>query len=504
MTTASTYYSVYGTGFTVPGWNNMANASTQTGSNSFFWDRTVGNFGNLLMDYKSMIFLQLTGRLDKVSTMPVDNNMFFYPSVSLGWVFTELSGLQDNKTLSFGKLRVSYAQVGQAGTYKEQVYVLGGAGSGFLDDGIQYPLGGISGYQQNTTLYDPNLQPQNTSTIEAGIDLKFFQNRLGVDYTYSYQDAKNQIFGVPMAGSTGYAIFWTNAGEMTSKANEIVLNGTPVKADKFNWDLFVNFTKVNNECVELAPGVESIFLGGYETPNIRASAGDTYPAIYGNRFARDEQGNILVDEDPNSSTYGMPYQGDFGKIGEVTPDFIMGLTSNMTIIKNLTFTFRFDWKQGGDMYSGSNRLMNLYGTSAVTEDRESEWVFNEDNGFRWNGYLSDGTPSNIVRGGADDLEATPTIYNDVFGNIEEASIYETSFIKLREIAISYALPDKVIKSLKIQNLSITAYCRNILLWTTLPNFDPEASQGQGNMQGGMDYMSLPQTTSIGLGLNVTF
>jgi hypothetical protein len=109
-----------------------------------------------------------------------------------------------------------------------------------------------------------------------------------------------------------------------------------------------------------------------------------------------------------------------------------------------------------------------------------------------------------VRGGADDLEATPTIYNDVFGNIEEASIYETSFIKLREISISYALPDKVIKSLKIQNLSITAYCRNILLWTTLPNFDPEASQGQGNMQGGMDYMSLPQTTSIGLGLNVTF
>jgi len=140
----------------------------------------------------------------------------------------------------------------------------------------------------------------------------------------------------------------------------------------------------------------------------------------------------------------------------------------------------------------------------VTEDRETPYLFNKDNGFRWDGYLSNGEPTNIQRGGPDDPYAYPDLYNDVFGNIEEASVWETSFIKLREISLSYAFPTKVTKKLKLQGLSLTAFTRNILIWTTLPNFDPEASQGQGNMQGGMDYMSLPQTTSVGLGLNITF
>ncbi|HNQ82648.1 MAG TPA: TonB-dependent receptor, partial [Bacteroidales bacterium] len=483
---------------------NMANTSTQTASESKYWDRTVGFYGNLMVDWKSLLFLNLTGRMDNVSSMPRGNRQFFYPSASLGFVFTELEGLKDNKILSFGKVRVSWAQVGQPGDFRQNVYVLGGAGSGFLDDGILYPLGGISGYKPSNTIYDPDLTAQNTNTLEGGIELKFFQNRLGIDYSYADQTAEGQIFGVPLAGSTGYATYYTNAGKMTSKAHEIILNGTPVKTDNFTWDLLVNFTKVKNVCEELAEGVESIFLGGYETPNIRASAGDTYPAIYGNLFARDEQGRILVDEDPNSYYYGMPYQGEFGKIGEVTPDFIMGLTSNMYIYKMFTLTFRADWKQGGDMYSGSNRLMNLYGTSAVTEDRETPWVFNTDNGFRWDGYKADGTPTDIQRGGVEDFYAYPDLYNDVFGNIEEAAVYETSFIKIREIVLSFDFPEKVIKSLRLQNLSLNLFTRNILLWTTLPNFDPEASQGMGNMQGGMDYMSLPQTTTYGAGLNITF
>jgi len=498
------YWSMLGTGFTTPGWNNMANTTTQTATETKEWDRTIGFYGNLLLDYKSLLFLNLTGRYDKVSSMPRGNRGFFYPSVSLGFVFTELSALKDNKTLSFGKLRVSYAEVGQAGTYRENVYVVGGGASGFLDDGILYPLGGISGYKPNNTIYDPNLKPQNTSTIEAGIELKFFNNRLGIDYTYSDQTAKDQIFGVPLAGSTGYAVYWTNAGKMTSKAHEVVLNGTPVKMENFTWDLLVNFTKVNNVCEELATGVESIFLGGYEEPNIRASAGDTYPAIYGNKFARDEQGRILVDEDPTSPYYGMPYQGEFGKIGEVTPDFMLGLTSNMNIYKMFSLIVRFDWKQGGDMYSGSNRLMDLYGTSAVTEDRETPYIFNKDNGFRWDGYKADGNPTDIQRGGLEDIVAYPDLYSDVFGNISEANVYETSFIKIREIVLAFEFPEKVIKSLHLQGLSLNVYTRNILLWTTLPNFDPEASQGMGNMQGGMDYMSLPQTTSFGAGLNITF
>lgn len=492
----SDYWSMLGTGFTTPGWNNIANASTQTASESKYWDRTVGFFGNLSMDFKSMLYLTLTGRYDKVSSMPRDNRGFFYPSVSLGFVFTELSALRDSKVLSFGKIRGSYAEVGQAGDYNPNVYVIGGAGSGFLSDGILFPLGGVSGYKPSTTVYDPELVPQNTTTWEIGLDLKFFQNRIGIDYTYSDQLAKDQIFGVPMAGSTGYATYVTNAGQMSSKVHEIVLNLNPVKMEKFNWDMLFNFTKMKNVCEELAEGVESISLGGYVTPNIRASAGDTYPAIYGNQFLRDENGNILVDEDPNSYYYGMPLFGDFGKIGDVTPDFIIGWTNYFTFFKFITLTLQLDWKQGGDMYSGSNRLMDLYGASAATEDRTTPFIYD--------GYKADGTPNDIQRGGPEDIWAYPDLYNDILASLDEAQVYETSFIKFRDISLTFEIPRKVIEPIRLQGLSVNLFARNILLWTTLPNFDPESSQGMGNMQAGMDYMSLPQTTSFGVGLNLTF
>ncbi|MBK6345242.1 MAG: SusC/RagA family TonB-linked outer membrane protein [Bacteroidales bacterium] len=488
-------WTMTGTGFTTPGWNNMANTSTQTAGETKYADRTVGFYGNLAMDYKSMLYLNLTGRNDVVSSMPNGSRSFFYPSASLGFVFTEVAGLSENKILPFGKIRASYAQVGQAGTYKPKTYLVGGAASGFLNDGILFPLGGISGYGPNTSLYDPALVPENTKSFELGLELKFLNNRIGIDYTYSDQESSDQIFPVPLAGSTGAAELYMNAGQMTSKGHEIVLYIIPVKTKDFAWNLNLNFTKIKNECIELAPGVESISLGGYETPNIRASAGDTYPAIYGNQFARDEQGRILVDEDPDSYYYGMPMLGEFGKIGDVSPNFYLSVNNAFTY-KFITLTAQLDWKDGGQMYSGSNRLMDLYGSSARTEDRTTPFIYD--------GYKADGTKNDIQRGGPDDIWAYPDLYNDVLASLDEAQVYETSFVKLREVALTISLPSKIISKAHIQALSVSLFARNFLLWTTLPNFDPESSQGQGNMQGGMDYMSLPQAKSYGIGLNLTF
>lgn len=488
-------YSMTGTGFTVPGWKNMANASTQTAANGLGQNRTVGFFGSLSLDYLSMLYLNATGRYDVVSTMPNGSRSFFYPSVSTGFVFSELAALQNNKVLSFGKIRLSYAEVGQAGTYRPVTYVAGGAGSGFLSDGILFPLGGISGYGPSVTLYDPNLMPQNTGTWEVGFELKFLNNRIGLDYAYSDQTATNQIFPVPMAGSTGSAEIYMNAGEMTVKGHELVLTLVPVKTKDFTWTFNTIFTKYENLCVSLADGVESINLGGYVTPNIRASAGDTYPAIYGNQFLRDDNGHILVDEDPDSYYYGMPLQGDFGKIGEVSPNFYMSFGNSFTY-KFITLSAQLDWKDGGQMYSGSNRLMDLYGSSARTEDRTTPYI--------WDGYKADGTPNDIQRGGPEDLAAYADLYNDVLGSLDEAHIYTTSFVKLREVSLSFSLPKAWITPMKFQSVSLDLMARNFLLWSPLPNFDPEASQGMGNMQGGMDYMSLPQTTSYGVGLNITF
>jgi hypothetical protein len=482
----------------------MSNTNTQTADESKDWGRAVGFFGNLSLDYMNMLYLNATGRYDVVSFMPRNNRSFFYPSVSLGFIFTELGGLQGNNILSFGKLRASYAEVGQAGDYNENTYASGGAGSGFINDGIVYPLGGITGYKPSRLIIDPNLKPQNTVNWELGVDLKFFQNRFGVDYAYSNQVATDQIFDVPMAGSTGYAQYRTNAGKMTNKVHELIMYITPVRSTAFTWDMSFNFTKVKNEVVELIEGVESIFLAAYTTPNVRAYAGYSYPSIYGTMAQRDDEGRIIVDDDPDSPWYGTPNWGEDGVIGEVTPDFILGFVNTFNLFGWIHLTAQFDWKQGGDIYSGSNRLFALYGTAGFTEDRESEWRYEDTENALSPTYKSDGTPNDIVRGGPGDEESYFYNYYYTLGNLDEAAIYETSYIKMREISLGFDLPPKWINPIYLQGASLSFVGRNILLWSTIPNFDPETSQGQGNGQGGFDYVSLPQTSSFGISLKLTF
>jgi TonB-linked SusC/RagA family outer membrane protein len=491
---SSRRWNMLGTDFTMPGWNNIANTSSQTATEQKYEDRTMGFYGNLALDYRNMLFFNATGRQDIVSTMPRGNRTFFYPSVSLGLVFTEFDAL-DNNILQFGKIRTSYGEVGQAGTYLAPAYLLGyGSHSGYIT-GVDFPLGGISGFRPSRTLYDPGLVPQNTRTYEFGLELIFLDNRIGFDYTYADQLAVDQIFPVPLAGSTGYAELYMNAGEMSTQSHEVVMYLTPVRSNNFEWNFNTNFTTIQNLVVELAEGVENISLGGYVTPNIRASAGDTYPAIYGNQFRRHENGSVLINDAPGTATHGFPLMGDFGKIGDVTPDFMMGFTN--------TFRYRFfslsaqvDWKQGGQMYSGSNRLMDLYGTTKKTEDRESTFIFP--------GVLPDGSPNDIVRGGPGDAGAYEELWASWLSPLDEYHVYGTSFVKLRDVSLSVALPRNLIAPAGIRAANVSVFARNILLWTELPNFDPETAQGMGNMVGGMDYMSLPQTSSFGLGLNLTF
>ena len=497
-------WTMTGTGFVVPGWQNMSNTTTQVADEGKGRGRTVGTYGNLALAFRDMLYFNATGRYDIVSSMPRNARSFFYPSVGLGFIFTELPGLKDNKVLPYGKIRGSFAQVGQAGSYSEKVYFVGGAGSGFLSDGINYPLGGVSGFRPDATLYDPDLRPQNTVNWELGLELKFLENRIGLDYTYSDQTATDQIFSVPMAGSTGYGSFVTNAGKMTSQVHEVVFYVSPVRTTNFDWNINVNFTKTKNMVVSLAEGIESVALVGFTDPNVRAYAGYSYPTIYGVTMARNEDGEILIDDDPESYYYGMPMPGESGKIGDVSPDFVMGLTNSFKY-KWITLSAQFDWKQGGDIYSGTNRLMNLYGSSKATEDRTSTWQYKDMLNAKGVGVLaSTGQVNNITRGGPNDIWAYPDFFNDIMGTISEMNVYENSFIKLREVSLNFSLPSKVVSPLRLKGASVTFIGRNFVLWSTLPNVDPETSQGTGNGQGGFDYVSLPQTKSYGVTLNLTF
>lgn len=489
----SKYYSESGTDFNFGGWNHINNASIVTADESQYQDRTVGFFGNLSLNWKSMLFLNATGRQDYVSSMPRDNRTFFYPSVSLGFVATEIDALREISWLSFAKARVSYAEVGQAGSFYEDYYVTPGYGGGFwLGSPIQYPIGGINAYVPSSTKYDPLLVPQNTKSYEVGLDLKFFKNRLGIDYTYSVQNVTNQIFPVPLAGSTGASQLIMNGGAVSTTVHEIMLYATPLKTKDFQWDLNLNYSNVVNMVDELAPGVESIFLGGFVTPQVRAGIGNTYPVIYGSSFARDANGNILVKDSPGAWDHGMPMAGEPAVIGEASPKFILNGTTSFSF-KSMSLSATFEWKNGGKMYSGSNGLLDLYGMAAVTEDRESTFIYP--------GVKPDGTPNDIVRGGPNDPYAVQDLFNSVLTNIDEYYIHENSFVKLREVTFRYQLPKNFYKT---ANVGISLYARNILIWTVLRNLDPETSQGNNNMGGSFERFSLPQTTSYGFGIDLTF
>jgi TonB-linked SusC/RagA family outer membrane protein len=487
-----TYYE-YGQEFNFGGWNHIDNANTVTASEAQYQYRTVGFFGSLSLSWKDILFLNATGRNDIASSMPSGNRSFFYPSVSLGFVASELDVVKDVDWISFAKIRTSYAEVGQAGEYKDNYYSKPSYGGGFWDDDpITYPLDGVNTYTSNSTLYDPDLKPQNTKSYEVGINLKFLKNRFGIDYTYSRQNVEDQIFEVPLAGSTGASSLMMNGGKVHTNGHEVVLYFTPIQTKDFTWDLSVNYAKIDNVVDELADGVESIFLGGFTTPQVRAGIGDSYPVIYGAQYSKNDKGQILVDEDPTSSTYGMPTSGEDGVIGSVSPDFIVGGATTLTY-KNWTLGATLEWKQGGHMYSGSNGLLDLYGMSEKTEDRESTFIYK--------GYKSDGSANDIVRGGANDAGAYKTLYSDVLGNIDESYIYGNSFVKLRELSLRYHFPKSIVPKI---DLSVSTFARNILLWTELDNFDPECSQGNDNMAGGFERFSLPQATSYGFSIDVKF
>ena len=479
-------YDDYGQGLNFDGFATIANANDVTSEEFRVQRRTVGFFGNAELAYKNMIFLGGTIRQDIVSTMPRGNRDFIYPSASLGIVLTEIEALKGNSFLSFAKIRGSYAEVGQAGTYLPDYFEKPSYGGGFWAGvPIQYPLGGVSSFIPSTTQYDPNLKPQNTKSYEVGFDFRFFNNRIGLDYTFSKQNVIDQIFSVPMAGSTGISSFVTNGGKIHTDAHEIVLNVNPIRSEDFNWNFNVNFSKIASFVDKLAPGVPNIFLGGFVTPQIRASVGDRFPVIYGTSFKRDADNNIMVDTD------GTPLVGGTKAIGEVSPKFNLGGSTQFTY-KKLSLGATFDWKNGGSIYSGSNNLMRFYGVDASTADRASEYIYP--------GVKSDGTPNNIILGGAANPNGYQKLANTLNG-IAEANVYDASFVKLREITLSYQLPKLMGELLDVR---ASVFARNILLWSKLPNLDPEASQGNNNIGGGFEQWSIPQAKSVGFSLSATF
>lgn len=470
-------YSMIGYDLNFGGWPNLANTQKTVATDDITKNRTFGLFGNVNLSYRNFIFLSGTVRNDIVSSMPRDNRSFVYPSLSLGVVLTELEGLKGNSILSFAKVRGSWAEVGQAGNYYKNYYSVPSYSGGFWSNApVTYPIGGVNSYIPNNIMYDPNLKPQNTRSYELGAELRFFKDRISIDYTYARQNVIDQIFQVPLAGSSGASTLVMNGGKIHTNSHELVVSITPIKTNDFDWILSANYTQIDNFVDELKEGVPNIFLGGFTTPQIRASIGERFPIIYGTSFARDSKGNILVDAN------GLAIAGETKSLGEVAPKFNLGGTTSFRY-KKITLAATFDWKNGGKMYSGTNSLLDTYGLSTKTGNRDELLI---QKGV---------TASGEVNTKAATKQDTYTRYS----NIAETAVYDASFVKLREISLGYTVP----KFSKVLHMRFSAFARNILLWSKMPNLDPESSQGNNNMAGGFERLSIPQTTSIGVGMNLT-
>ncbi|MBQ1692819.1 MAG: SusC/RagA family TonB-linked outer membrane protein, partial [Bacteroidales bacterium] len=262
----------------------------------------------------------------------------------------------------------------------------------------------------------------------------------------------------------------------------------------FTWDMNFNFTKIDNYVDELAEGVSSIMLGGFVEPQIRAGIGDKYPVIYGNDYLRNDEGKVIVGDD------GIPELGDLAVLGEVSPDFILGFSTGFDW-KGLRLNAVFDWKKGGNMYAGTYTMMDYYGTSKRSEDyrKMDSFVFDWEPAVKVTARDADGNPTAFAPNDIAIPGSNAQKFFSDMNDISKAFVNDASYLKLREVSLSYP----VVKA-NWGSITASAFARNILLWTAIPGFDPEASQGNNNMGGGFERFSLPGTSSFGGGLTLNF
>lgn len=485
----SQYYhvkSVQATDFIIPGFYHLSNTKVSNPTEGTVERRMVSLYGSATMSYNNYLYLTVTGRNDWSSTLPPANNSYFYPSFSSGLIFSDAFDLKNN-WFDYGKLRLSFAQVGNdAPAYSIQTtYDKANPGDGQRGDVI-FPYNGIGSYLQSNVMGNPELKPERTSEYEVGLDLKFLHNRVSVDFAYYDKTSKDQIFSAPIAPEAGFGSMVINAAEIKNKGVELQLNLTPVVYKDFNWDISINYSKNNNKVLSLTEGVSSIRLAGFTAPGIFIMADQPYGIIWGSRYLRNEKGEIMVDDD------GFEIADDeSGAIGNAMPDWIGGVRNTFTW-KGISVSALIDTRQGGDIYNLDEYYTKAYGTSWLTRDREHPIVVK---GVR----ESDGQVNTT--------EVTDyRTYWSNNSNIDEANIQDASFIRLRDVSVSYDFPKAVLDKISLKGLVFTVSGRNLWLKTSdsFTGSDPENSlYGSGNGQGLSNY-AVPSSKSINFALKLTF
>lgn len=516
-----------GDGLIAPKFFDISNALSYSSVESDGKKRTMAFYGEGQLNYRNMLFLSATGRRETSSTLPVSNRNFFYPSVGLGWVFTELAPLKGKNGLSFGKLRLSYAQVGKdAPVQGLQTYYRPTSISDGFTSGIQFPVNNgqpIGSYQITSTtsvIGNTDLKPEKTSSYEAGLDIGFLKSRVNFTGTYYYSKTTQAIFTVPYTYTTGFASKLLNAGEITNKGFELSLNTNPVKTRDFSWDLNFNWSNNRNKITQLYQGVEKILIAGFQNGEIDAFADKPFGQIYGSVYVRansgannktSTNGDLLINDDKNDQGYGKPIVASQNAIiGDINPKWQGSVINNFTY-KGISLGFQVDVRHGGDIWNGTRGALSYFGTSKESENRGTSSVFKGLTGHvNASGdvvhFAADGTTEVAGPGAAN---TTASVYDQYYWqNIgssfvgpSEVSVEDGSFIKLRQVSLTYALP-KSVTGKTFDNLSLTIFANNFLIHTKYTGVDPETSlAGPANGQG-LDYFNNPGVKNYGVRLNV--
>ncbi|WP_460614130.1 SusC/RagA family TonB-linked outer membrane protein [Hymenobacter seoulensis] len=447
-----------------------------------------GIFASATLGFRDMLFLDLTARRDKSTTLPNANNTFYYPSVAAGFVFSEL--LKDVQWLSYGKVRANYAEVG--------------SGADALSVNDVYTkvstFNGTALYSVPGTKNNPNLKPERTKSAEAGLEMNFIQSRLGFDFTVYQQNTIDQIIPVALSTATGYSQRFVNSGEVRNRGIELSAFVTPVKNENITWTLNANWTRNRNKILSLYEGVDNIVLANYQGGvSSNATVGEAFGSIRGGDFIY-LNGEKVV----GANGYYAQTATVNNVIGNPNPDWTGGV-SNTVSYKGVSLYFLVDFRQGGDIFS----LDRYYGlaTGLTPETAQLNDLGNPSRNTIANGggvilpgVLADGTPN------ARRVSNTNYGLYGYLRNPASAFVYDASFVKLREVSLTYSLPTTIASKIGgVKGIDFSLVGRNLwIISKNLPDADPEDALSSGNLGQGYSSGSFPAVRTFGGNIRFSF
>lgn len=470
--------------------------------------RIIGVFADWTLDWDNYLYLTLTGRNDVTSTLPEGRNSFFYPSVSAGYVFTDHLQIPE-RVLTYGKIRASWARIGKdAAPYKLT--------SGYETLGNGPINNSTIGWSRANLKTDPELRPEFTNTFETGVELRFLANRLGLDFTWYTSKSTDLLMTVPIPVSSGYDAFYTNAGSIQNRGIEVSLNATPVKTKNFNWDMRINFSTNRNKVLSLRKDVTEIFVEsqfGYISSDASMKYIVGYPvgAIFGRSYLRyygsEKEDPLRIDKNRpliiDSNGFPVINTSTVQKyLGNTQPKWIGAITNTFNY-RQFGLSFLIDVRQGVQKYNQFANFMAAFGASKMTENREQTIVFD--------GIQEDGTPNTkpvyLGQGvGPDGVDYGNGYYRNVYRGITENFIEDASWVRLRNVSLSYRLPAAwLARTRLISDAGITLTGNNLWLHTRYTGFDPESSSNNaGSNADGFAGFTYPAVRSFLASINITF